>query len=140
MARSYAAIEILKSVDEVFEYVTTPGNWPQWHPSSLGVTGATDHSLEVGEQCVEEYLVASRQGKTTWTVREREAPRLWVIEADINDGIVSYILTPQGEHTFFERVFTYTVASPSLDRELLWRRVDDESRRALEQLKQVLEQ
>jgi uncharacterized protein YndB with AHSA1/START domain len=62
VTRICKSIRIQTPVEEVFEYVTTPGNWPAWHPSSLGVDGATDHSLEPGEQVTEEYRVAGRRG------------------------------------------------------------------------------
>jgi uncharacterized protein YndB with AHSA1/START domain len=79
VTRICKSIRIQTPVEEVFEYVTTPGTWPAWHPSSLGVDGATNHSLEPGEQVTEEYSVAGRRGRVVWTVREREAPRRWVI-------------------------------------------------------------
>jgi uncharacterized protein YndB with AHSA1/START domain len=80
VSRICKSIQIQTPIEEVFEYVTTPGNWPAWHPSSLGVDGATDHSLEPGEQVTEEYRVAGRRGRVVWTVRERKAPRTWVID------------------------------------------------------------
>src|SRR5437867_6277649 len=50
MTQIATSIQIARPRDEVFAFVTTPGNWPKWHPSSLGVRGATDHSLAVGER------------------------------------------------------------------------------------------
>ena len=52
MTRVYNTIWIRAPIERVFDYVTTPGNWPVWHPSSLGVSGATDHSLDPGERIV----------------------------------------------------------------------------------------
>ncbi|MDQ3285419.1 MAG: hypothetical protein M3P92_06920 [Actinomycetota bacterium] len=66
-------------MEYIFDYMTTLGNCPEWHPSSLGVGGATDHSLEPGEKVTEEYRVAGRLGRAVWTVRERVASRRWVI-------------------------------------------------------------
>ena len=86
MTRIRKSIRIQTPVEEVFEYVTTPGNWPAWHPSSLGVEGATDHSLEPGEQVTEGYRVAGRRGRVVWTVRERETPRRWVIAGRAENG------------------------------------------------------
>jgi len=64
--------------------VTTAGNWPQWHPSSLDVSGAVDHSGLPGEQVTEQFLVAGRRGSVTWTVRERQAPYRWMINGVIH--------------------------------------------------------
>lgn len=146
MTRVATTTFIGRPIEQVFDYVTTPGNWPRWHPSSLGVSGATDHSLEVGEQVTEEFLVAGRRGRAVWTVREREAPYRWVIEGRIegskSGGTISYRLTPERDGTTFEREFVYTVRAPLgalLDRLVVRRRVEAESDEALRRLKQVLE-
>jgi len=41
-------IVIARPPQQVYDYVTTPANWPRWHPSSLAVRGATDHPLVLG--------------------------------------------------------------------------------------------
>lgn len=50
MTQIYTTIQIQTPIQRVFDYATTPGNRPDWHPSSLGVSGATDRSLEPGEK------------------------------------------------------------------------------------------
>ncbi len=146
MTYIYTTIQIQTPIERVFDYVTTPGNWPRWHPSSLGVSGATDHSLEPGEQVTEEFRVAGRRGSVVWTVREREAPRRWVIEGQVQgggDGTITYTLAPHDGGTTFEREFVYDMANPLLallDRLLLRRRVEAESAEALRRLKDVLEE
>lgn len=130
---------------EVYNYVTTPGNWPHWHPSSLGVSGATDHPLLVGEQVTEQFLVAGYQGTVVWTVVQRQAPLRWAISGKIADGgsgKVSYRLTQVDGGTRFEREFEY--ARPNLlfalaDRFSLRAKVTAESAEALRRLKAVLE-
>src|SRR5947209_7567021 len=82
-SRIFTTALIHKPVEQVFDYVTTPGNWPRWHPSSLNVSGDVGHSLVPGEQCVEQFHVAGRTGNVVWTVRERIAPYRWVIEGKI---------------------------------------------------------
>ena len=145
MTRICKAIRIQTPVEEVFEYVTTPGNWPAWHPSSLGVEGATDHSLEPGEQVTEEYRVARRRGRVVWTVREREAPRRWVIDGWVEgggSGTITYALSPHLEGGAFERDFVCAMPKPLLafiDWLVLHRRVEAESMEALRRLKDVLE-
>ena len=136
---------IARPPEEVFAYVTTPGHWPEWHPSSLGVTGATGHSLVVGEEATESFLVAGRRGKARWTVQEREEPRRWVIFGQVEGGgtgTITYTLTPQDGGTFFEREFTYEMNNPLLallDTLILRRRIEAESTEALRRLKARLE-
>src|SRR5438270_4373031 len=145
MTRIYTPIYIPLPMETVFNFVTDPGDWPQWHPSSLGVSGATGHSLEKGEQVTEEFLVAGRRGKVTWTVRERLFPQLWSIEGNIagsgGQGLVKYTLHPRDNGTLFEREFIYSMSSPLsvlLDRLFIRRRIQAESWQAVRQLKQVL--
>jgi uncharacterized protein YndB with AHSA1/START domain len=145
MSRVVIRATIARSPEEVFSYVTTPGHWPEWHPSSLGVTGATDHSLAVGEQVTESFLVAGRRGKVIWTVREHEEPRRWVIFGQVQGGgtgTITYSLTPQDGGTAFEREFSYEMDNPLLallDTLVLRRRIDAESTEALRRLKGRLE-
>ncbi|HEV2459943.1 MAG TPA: SRPBCC family protein [Ktedonobacterales bacterium] len=146
MTRIYTAATIRRPVEAVYDYVTTPGHWPEWHPSSLGVSGATDHSLAVGEQVTERFNVAGRRGTVVWTVREREAPRRWLIEGSIvggtGGGTVAYTLTPRDDSVFFEREFVYPVPGPLLrllDALIVRRRIQAESAEALRRLQARLE-
>jgi uncharacterized protein YndB with AHSA1/START domain len=145
VTRIHTTIRIDEPAEKLFEYVTTPGNWPAWHPSSLGVSGATDHSLEPGEKVTEEYSVAGRRGRVEWTVRERVAPRRWTIDGEVDGGgrgTITYTLTPDASGTLFERDFVYAMPSALLallDRLVLRRRVEAESAEALRRLKGVLE-
>ncbi len=146
MTRIYTTIHINTPIDQLFDYVTTSGNWPKWHPSSLGVSGATDRPMQIGEQVSEEFLVAGRRGRVVWTVREREAPRRWRIDGVIagrsNGGTITYTLTPREGGTFFEREFIYPTPGllfTLLDRLFIRRQVEAESAEALRRLKQALE-
>lgn len=147
MTRIVTGATIQRPIEAVYDYVTTPGHWPDWHPSSLGVTGATDHSLQVGEQVTERFLVAGRRGEVVWTVREREAPQRWVIAGAITSGrggggTVSYRLAARAGATDFTREFTYplpNLAFALLDALLIRRRVRAESAEAVRRLKQRLE-
>ena len=97
---------------EVFAYVTTPAHWLDWHPSSLGLSGATDHSLEVGEEVTEAFRVAGRRGSVTWKVVEREAPNRWAISGIVaagGSGTITYTLSPVGQGTAFRREFVYAM-------------------------------
>ena len=140
-------IVIARTPQQVFDYVTTPANWPRWHPSSLAVRGATDHPLAVGESVVEDFVVAGSRGTVTWTVVAREAPVRWSIEGrnvgSRGGGTVTYALSPEGEGTRFTRVLTYHM--PNLLAGILndfgvRERVEAESAEAVARLKAALEE
>ena len=79
MTRIVTAVSIRRPIEEAFDYVTTPANWPNWHPASRAVRGTVDHSLLVGEQVTEDFVVAGRAGSCVWQVTKRAAPNLWTI-------------------------------------------------------------
>ncbi len=113
MTRIVDDIALASPVDEVFAFVSTPATWPKWHPSSLGVSDAIDHSLEVGEQVTEEFLVAGRRGQVVWTVTDKDAPRTWTISGKViggGQGVITYHCRPDGNGTIFEREFTYSMS------------------------------
>lgn len=145
MTRIRNTVRIERPIEQVFEYVTTPAHWPEWHPASINVRDATDHSLEVDEQVTEEFRAAGRRGSVIWTVRERDAPRRWVIHGELSrggSGWITYALTPEGGGTRFERELVYNLPDPLwrlLDRVVLRWRMRRESAAALRRLKAVLE-
>ena len=136
---------IQRPIIQVFRFVTTPANWPKWHPSSLHVSGAVDHPLTVGEPVVETFRVAGRRGQITWRVTERIWPSHWVIKSQGNSGgyaIITYTLTSQGEGTRFQRELMYRMPErwlSLLNWLVLRHRIARESADALRNLKQVME-
>jgi uncharacterized protein YndB with AHSA1/START domain len=135
---------IARAPAEVFDYVTTPGHWPEWHPSSLRVAGTADHSLRVGESCTEEFLVAGRHGTCVWTARERVEGRRWVIETATRGGeaAITYTVEPVDGGTRFERELWYRMPNALLallDALVLRRRIQRESEEATRRLKVRLE-
>src|SRR6476660_5811439 len=103
---------IHRPIAVVFDFVTTPAHWLVWHPSSLGLHGATDHSLQVGEEVTEDFRVAGRRGSVTWKVVAREAPLRWAIRGQVaagGSGTITYTLVPAGETSSFRREFVYAM-------------------------------
>ena len=139
------AVVIQRPIVQVFRFVTTPANWPTWHPSSLHVSGAVDHPLTVGEPVVEAFQVTGHRGQTTWRVTERIWPSHWVSESQGNPGgyaTITYTLTSQGEGTWFQRELMYRMPDrwlSLLNWLVLRHRIARESADALRNLKQVME-
>ena len=144
MTRITTTVRIRRPIEEVFDYVTTPANWPVWHPASISVSGSSDHPLRLGEESVEEFVAARRRGRATWRVTRRKAPHRWRIEASSPQGkaAISYVLSAEGGDTVFRRDLSYEMPNvwlALLDVLVLRRRMDRESRIALQRLKEVLE-
>jgi uncharacterized protein YndB with AHSA1/START domain len=150
--------QIARPPAQVYGYVTTPVNWPRWHPSSLAVSGAIDHSLQIGEQATEQFQVAGRHGSALWRVTALEYNRSWTIVGTIRGRVAGQVtyridaLKPAADAaapisettgtTRFEREFVYYAPNllfVLLDYIKINSVVDDESRRAVANLKHVLE-
>ena len=136
---------IAKSAAVLFDYVTTPAHWLAWHPSSVALRGATDHSLEVGEEVTEEFRVAGRRGSVTWRVLERARPTRWAIGGRVaggGSGTITYTLTDQPAGTHFRREFVYAMPNAFaalLDVVFVRRRIVSESAEAVRCLKHAVE-
>jgi uncharacterized protein YndB with AHSA1/START domain len=145
MTRICNNIQIRRPIEQVFDFITTPANWPQWHPASASVGGNAEHSLLVGEEITENILVAGRRGEVTWLVRERSAPRRWVIDGTGKDGgraTITYTLTRDSDGTNFERELVYTMPNAFLailDWLIIRSRMKADSAEALRRLKRLLE-
>jgi hypothetical protein len=103
-------IEIAAPPQRVFAYITTPANWPRWHPASRAVRGIVDRTPAVGESVVETFEIAGRGGDATWTTVELDPPRRWVITSGAPGGSyahIVYALRGKDGGTFWERDLTY---------------------------------
>jgi uncharacterized protein YndB with AHSA1/START domain len=143
MTRVVSTIRIRRDIAEVFDFLTTPKNWPEWHPASISVAGSTDHSLTIGEEVTEEFIAAGRRGRTVWRVTAREAPYLWRIESSESEAsaTITYRLHTEAGMTVFERDMQYHFGPPMISPKAMFlrRRMERESREALFRAKQILE-
>ena len=132
-------------VEAVFDYVTTPRHWLVWHPSSLGLSGATEHSLRVGDEVTEAFRVAGRKGSVTWRAVLREPPTRFAIAGNVaagGSGTITYTLARSAGGTAFRREFVYAMPNALaalLDRWFVRRRIEAESAEAVRRLKHALE-
>ncbi|QCI92379.1 DUF3574 domain-containing protein [Novosphingobium sp. EMRT-2] len=143
IVRTSAVID--RSPETVFAYVTTPANWPRWHPSSLRVEGKIDRPGQVGDRVGEDFRVAGVQGHAVWRVTERVAPWRWSISGVTGHsgrGTVTYHLRRIAGTTEFVREFRYRRPSllfALLDSAWLNRRIVAESETATSNLKRNLQ-
>jgi uncharacterized protein YndB with AHSA1/START domain len=137
-----STIHIDRPVEQVFTFVTTPGNWPLWHPASRKVMGTTDHSLNPGAQVTEEFQMFGRQMSIVWTVRERVFPRRWVIDGVETSGArstIAYTMNPEGSGTAYVRELTLTTPVPPEMQAQVQAHMEAESAEALRRIKAHLE-
>jgi len=143
--RLFHRVKIARAPREVFDYVTTPARWPEWHPSSLRLAPGADKPLKAGTRFEEDVRAGGREGHLRWQVRRCEPPRLWVADAETDNGAMltlSYRVSPDDHGALFERELVYSLPNVFLrliNLLLLRRRIARESALSLQQLKQVLE-
>lgn len=132
--------DIAAAPDHVYDYVTRPSRWKEWHPASQGVHDIGDESLVAGRRFEEEVVSAGRQRHLTWLVEESRPGQLWRASAYMADGStvrLTYEMAPAGTGTRFTRTLEYTLR-PFLLRWLndlfLWKKVREESEKALANL------
>ncbi len=137
-------ILIASPLEPVFDYVSTPGRWPEWHPSSLRLEAGADRPLTAGESFEEDIRAGGRKTHLSWIVRECRRPELWVADARGENGIrlqLEYRLTAAAGGTRFVRTLSY-----ELPNALYWlynrlygqRRIEQESVQSLRQLRDVM--
>lgn len=145
-----STIRIHREIADVFAFFTTPKNWPRWHPASISVAGATDHSLAAGEEVTEEFRMGAGKGRVVWRVTESNAPSLWRFmmryEGTPESGdarvTIAYSLRMDGQDMVFERNMQYQFNRlwlRVLDLLFIRRHMEQESQEALSNAKQILE-
>jgi uncharacterized protein YndB with AHSA1/START domain len=108
--RIVSSADIAAPPERVFAYVTTPANWPRWHPQSRAVSGVVDRTPQPGEKTIEDFEIAGRKGRATWVSVAVDPPRRWEFEGRSDGGggaRIVYSLAPTTEGTRFERALVY---------------------------------
>lgn len=137
-------ILIARPLEQVFDYVSTPGRWPEWHPSSLRLEAGADHPLTAGEPFEEDIRAGGRNTHLSWIVRECRRPELWIADARAGNGIrlrLEYRLTASPEGTCFARRLSYELPNilfKFYNHVYGQRRIEQESVQSLRQLRDVM--
>ncbi|MDZ4813046.1 MAG: SRPBCC family protein [Pseudomonadota bacterium] len=138
-------ISIAVELNSAFDFVRTPGHWPNWHPSSLRLYGDVNRRLGVGDSFEEDICAAGRKARLRWQVVTCVPPTLWTAHARADNGVLlqlSYRLAQHGDRVHFKRELSYRVSGwwlNLLNFMLLRRRIAAESKISLSQLRTLLE-
>lgn len=148
--RIISVVEIRRFIGDVFEFGSTPRNWPTWHPTATSVSGAVDRPIQEGDRILEQDRFSFLVGCIRWKVGRVVPPSTWTIEGLVDEvpifrgttTTITYTLKPVPGGTRLERDMTYSVPS-TLARFLDWLHFKQhntrQSQRAVEQMKQLLE-
>lgn len=125
-------------IETVYDYVTQPDRWHEWHPTSLSADTGTSGSLPAGQRFTEVIDLMGVRVTMSYRVQIAVRPREFktVFTSLVVDGCIHYFLQPHGGGTLFKRVLSYDT---ELQLATLRVRMIELSDRALDQLKQRLE-
>jgi len=129
---------IQASIDDVYDYVTQPDRWHEWHPTSLGADTGIAGSLPAGHRFTETIDLLGVRVPMSYRVQIAQRPREFktAFTSLAVDGCIHYLLQVQGNGTLFKRILTYET---ELQLTTLHARMIALSNQALDQLKQRLE-
>lgn len=118
--RLYNEIEINCSAEQLFNYVTQPWRWHEWHPDSMGaradkqVLAAGDHFDETIAVQPLAPLPLTITRHPHYVVRESVPPHIWAAEGTYRDGSLSfrYEIESRGDRVLFKRTMQFEVRGP----------------------------
>ena len=137
---------VLRAAPEiVYDDLTRPARWREWHHASLGTEAHAGASMRVGDHFREQIRSVGIRKQLTWRVLEADPPRRWIAAATMADGStvdLRYEFAPVPEGTRFTRTLGYTLRPWSLrllSATIGWAKVRIESRQALRCLQRRFE-
>jgi hypothetical protein len=102
-------IEIRVTAKELFDYVTQPWSWHEWHPSSLSAQ-STHSFLATGDEFTEQVEAPPLgplriKRSIDYTVTESVPFHTWEVEGEMKNGWIRirYDFEEKGGVTFFAR-------------------------------------
>lgn len=142
--RVETAVSIERSAQDVFNFVTTPAQWHQWHPATRSVSDVPNRPLIKDETVREKIAVGHRRSEAVWTVVVCDAPQRWEIATDTPAGSahIVYRLTASSSGCHFHRTLDFRSKGTlrrALDSSLTRWILKRQSARALANLKTVME-
>ncbi|MBN2977331.1 polyketide cyclase [Pseudomonas fluorescens] len=125
-------------LEAVYDYVTQPDRWHEWHPTSLGADTGTSGSLPAGARFTEMIDLLGIRVPMSYRVQIARRPDEFktVFTSLAVDGSIHYFLQAHRDGTLFQRVLTYET---ELQLASLHERMIQLSTVALDRLKHRLE-
>lgn len=111
-------IEIAVTAEKLFDYVTRPWKWHEWHPSSRSASAAKDvlAADDEFEEIIEVQPLAPLPPRLVRTTRYRVMESVpfqtWAVEGKMKDGWlrIRYDFEEKGGVTLFARTLDFSVS------------------------------
>lgn len=137
-------IDIRGDGGRVFDMVTTAKYWPQWHPATLGVSGAIDKPMQLGDVIVERANIFGIPGTAEWHVTEWTRPTSVKLESQgsfLARATIRYTFSPSGESVKFTRTLDYAFLGFGGPLDWFWIQpiMERQSTQAMQNLKLLVE-
>lgn len=129
---------IAADIQTVYDYVTRPDRWHEWHPTSVSAETGFAGSLPTGHRFTEVIDLLGLRVDMAYEVLLASPPLAFetVFSSNFADGSIAYLLTPHPDGTLFRRTLEYA-ARVNVDG--LRRRMVELSDTAVQRLKLKLE-
>lgn len=120
MPEIVADITINAPAAAIFDFATTPANWPRFWPITLGVSGDVSQPAVVGARWTEQVKISFWRGEFHWSATARTRPTSFEMQGTsqghgflgrllpTGTGRIAYTLTETAGQTHFHRVMDYT--------------------------------
>lgn len=140
MTTIVSELQIPASLDAVYDYLTRPSRWHEWHSSSLGTIPPSMGSLAAGASFEENIRTIGFRRCVVWNVIDSKPGKRWEAFGKMSDGStvrLVYEFATDGKGTRFTRRLDYSVKPLHLrllNATIGWMKVRHESRMALRNL------
>lgn len=144
MGRVAGSILVHGPIDRVFDLVTTARYWPDWHPATLGVSGAVETPMRLGDSIHERARIGGVIGENDWTVVECVRPSRIVLRMPgtrLGDLEIVYRFSPWGDAIEITRELEFDLANlpPSMDKRMIEQQMNTDSAEAVQRLRDLVE-
>ncbi|MEQ5837320.1 SRPBCC family protein [Marinobacter sp. NFXS9] len=98
-------------IQEVYNYVSKPNLWHEWHPASLGADSSSDKDLAVGEHFKEQIRLYGKEVEMDYKVVIARPPYEFktAFVSPMIDGSIHYQLEEVDGGTHFTRTLNYSI-------------------------------
>lgn len=98
-------------IQKVYDYVSQPDRWHEWHPASLSADTGTAKPLKKGDRFSEKIRIYGQETEMSYEVVIASPPNEFktAFTSPLVDGTIHYQLEKHGDSTRFNRTLDYSI-------------------------------